>query len=280
MTRSGSDGDADASRGSFRDLAAAVIALARENDIGIVASGVAFYLFNSLVPLLLFLFIGLSATDRLGPAVELVGAVAGIDVRAFLGLLDSIVGDDADRRRAAVIAGLILLWSSLRLVQAINVSFQTIHNVRHEHSLLGTVLDSLLVFATIILVVPAVSLLAVALTVLTDVSALRLISAPLLCVVLFGGFLPMYSRFSDPETTLPQAFPGAALAAVAWALCAVGLRLYVSTSESVRLYGVAGGVLLLLTWLYVGGLTLLIGAVLNAVLTDSVDVDADERPDE
>ena len=264
---------------TVRDLASEVVALARENDIGIVASGVAFYLFNSLVPLLLFAFIGLSVTGWLGPGIELFGAVAGVDVRETVALLDSVVGDDADRRRAGVIAGLILLWSSFRLVQAINVSFQAIHGVRHEHSLLGTVLDSLIVFATIILVVPVVSLLAVALTAATDVSAVRVGSAPLQCIVLFGVFLPMYYRFSDPETTLLQAFPGAALAAVAWVLCAGGLRLYISTSEGVRLYGVAGGVLLLLTWLYLGGLMLLLGAVLNAVLTDGLDVDADDRSD-
>jgi len=278
MRPPGSDDTRGLSRASVTELAAAVVALARKNDIGIVASGVAFYLFNSLVPLLLFAFIGLSAAGWLGPAVGLFGAVAGIDAGALAASLDSIVGDDADRRRAVVIAGLILLWSSLRLVQAINVSFQTMHGVRHEHSLLETVLDSLIVFATIIVLVPVGSLLVVALTVATDVSVVRAVSAPLLCVVLFGGFLPMYYRFSAPETTLSQAFPGAALAAVAWALCAVGLRLYISTSQSVRLYGVAGGVLLVLTWLYVGGLTLLAGAALNAVLTGSVDIDAGERP--
>ncbi|WP_144796802.1 YihY/virulence factor BrkB family protein [Halorubrum depositum] len=277
MRPSGPDDAGGRSRASVREVAAAVVAVARENEIGIVASGVAFYLFNSLVPLLLFAFIGLSSVGWLGPAVELFGAVSGVDAGALAASLDSVVGDDADRRRAVVIAGLILLWSSLRLVQAINVSFQTIQNVRHEHSLLETVLDSLIAFATIIVVVPAVSLLVVALTVATDVSVVRAVSVPLLCVALLGGFLPMYYRFSAPETTLSQAFPGAALAAVAWSLCAVGLRLYISTSQSVRLYGVAGGVLLVLTWLYVGGLVLLAGAALNAVLADSVDVD--ERPD-
>lgn len=273
MRSSGSDESGDVSPASLRGLATAVIAVARNNEIGIVASGVAFYLFNSLVPLLLFGFIGLSSVGWLGPAIELFGAVTGVDAAELVASLDTIVGDDADRRRAVLIAGLILLWSSLRLVQAINVSFQTIQNVRHEHSLLETVLDSLIVFATIIVVVPVASLLVVALTVATDVSVVRTVSVPLLCVVLLGGFLPMYYRFSAPETTLSQAFPGAALAAVAWAICVVGLRLYISTSESVKLYGVAGGVLLALTWLYVGGLVLLTGAALNAVLADSVDVD-------
>ncbi|MFW5963599.1 MAG: YihY/virulence factor BrkB family protein [Natronomonas sp.] len=278
MSSSGPDENGDDSSTSVRNLTSEVVELTRENDISLVASGVAFYLFNSLVPLLLFVFIGLSATGRLGPAIGLFGTVAGLDVGEFVASLESVVGDDADRRRAAVIAGLILLWSSLRLVQAVNVSFQAIHNVRHESSLLGTILDSLIVFATIIVVVPAVSLLVVALMVVTDVPIVSVVGFPLLCVVLLGGFLPMYYRFSGPETTLLQAFPGAALAAVAWVLCAVGLRLYVSTSESVRLYGVAGGIMLLLTWLYIGGLMLLTGAALNAVLTDGVGGDTDEGP--
>lgn len=279
MSPSGPADEVDISRTSVRDISVAVVALARKNDIGIVASGVAFYLFNSFVPLLLFAFVGLSTAGWLGPAVGLFGGVAGTDAGALAASLESVVGDDANRRRAVVIAGLILLWSSLRLVQAINVSFQRIHGVRQEHSLVETVLDSLIVFATIVVIVPIGSLLVVGLTVATDVSVIRAVSAPLLCVMLFGAFLPMYYRFSAPETTLSQAFPGAALAAVAWALCAVGLRLYITTSQSVRLYGVAGGVLLMLTWLYVGGLMLLAGAALNAVLTGNVEIDAGEYLD-
>jgi membrane protein len=278
MRSSEPEGPGDETPSSLRQLSSRLVARARENDITIVASGVAFYLFNSIVPLLLFVGIGLSATGWLGPAIEQFGAVAGIEVKRLFASVDAVVADNTDRRRATIIAGLILLWSSLRLVQAINVSFQAIHNVRHEQSLLGTVVDSVLVFATIIVVVPAVSLLVVPLMVVTDVSIVSVVSAPLLWVVLLGGFLPMYYRFSDPESTLIQAFPGAALAAGAWAVCAVGLRLYISTSESVRLYGVAGGVLLLLTWLYIGSLMLLSGAALNAVLTDSTDVDVDGRP--
>ena len=56
-------------------------------------------------------------------------------------------------------------------------------------------------------------------------------------------------------------------------------RLYVTLSSSVRLYGVAG-VLLVLSWLYVGDLALLLGAATNAVLGGYVDLDADWLPDD
>jgi membrane protein len=53
---------------------------------------------------------------------------------------------------------------------------------------------------------------------------------------------------------------------------------YAGVSRSVDLYGVVGGLLLLLTWLYVGGLALLLGVVVNAVLAGRVDPDTVWRP--
>lgn len=88
----------------------------------------------------------------------------------------------------------------------------------------------------------------------------------------------MYYRFPGRAITLREAFPGAAFVAVSWTVCAITFRLYVTSAEGVRLYGVIGGLLLLLTWLYIGGLTLLVGAILNAVLGDRVEVN-DQRPD-
>ncbi|WP_254830684.1 YihY/virulence factor BrkB family protein [Haloglomus salinum] len=48
----------------------------------------------------------------------------------------------------------------------------------------------------------------------------------------------------------------------------IGDSLYASTSQSVQLYGVAGGVLLLLTWMYVVGMALPVGTILNVVVAE------------
>jgi membrane protein len=61
--------------------------------------------------------------------------------------------------------------------------------------------------------------------------------------------------------------PGAALGVVLWLVASAGFFLYVSTiGTSNAAYGAFGGVIVLLTWLWITNLMLLFGAELNAVI--------------
>lgn len=56
------------------------------------------------------------------------------------------------------------------------------------------------------------------------------------------------------------------VAVVGWTLLEVGFEIYVRMSSTAELYGVVG-IILLVTWLYVGALVVLFGATVNAVVT-------------
>ena len=61
--------------------------------------------------------------------------------------------------------------------------------------------------------------------------------------------------------------PGSALAVLLWIILSLGLKLYVEHFINYNVvYGPITGVIILMMWLYVSGLTLLIGGELNAVL--------------
>jgi membrane protein len=61
--------------------------------------------------------------------------------------------------------------------------------------------------------------------------------------------------------------PGSAFAVVAWVLASIGLRVYVNYFGNYNAtYGSIGGVILLLFWLYVSGVTLLVGGEINSVI--------------
>jgi membrane protein len=61
--------------------------------------------------------------------------------------------------------------------------------------------------------------------------------------------------------------PGSAFAGIAWTAVSLGLRAYVSHFTNYNAtYGSIGGVILLLLWLYLSGLTLLIGGEVNSVI--------------
>ncbi|MGA2539349.1 MAG: YihY/virulence factor BrkB family protein [Terracidiphilus sp.] len=59
--------------------------------------------------------------------------------------------------------------------------------------------------------------------------------------------------------------PGGAIGITGWLLCSLGLRIYIYYFHSYSLtYGSLGAVIILLTWFYISGLMLLLGAEINS----------------
>jgi membrane protein len=59
--------------------------------------------------------------------------------------------------------------------------------------------------------------------------------------------------------------PGGAIGIIGWLLCSLGLRVYIYFFHSYSLtYGSLGAVIMLLTWFYITGLMLLLGAEINS----------------
>jgi membrane protein len=257
-------------------LTKSVLAVANERNIKMTAASVAFYSFNTAIPLALLVFVGLSyfgGIELLDQAIEI---VAGVRARQFQSIADRIGDEPPGRWRAAVIAGGILLWSAFRMFQAVDSSFAEVYDERKEASLAETLIDTVIVLVAVIVGVLVVGVAGALLSFRAEGPVWVPYTTGLLFVVLFVAFLPMYYVFPRVETSLGGAVPGAVLAAVGWAVSAVFFRLYLSLSSNP--YGLAGAVLLLLTWLYVGGLVLLLGVVLNAVLGRHVEVDYDWLP--
>ncbi len=72
--------------------------------------------------------------------------------------------------------------------------------------------------------------------------------------------------FPADDVTVREALPGAVFAGVSWTVLGTVFGVYAAQAGGAQLYGVLGGVLLLLVWFYFAGLVLLLGAALNAVL--------------
>ncbi|GAA0249459.1 YihY/virulence factor BrkB family protein [Haladaptatus pallidirubidus] len=108
---------------------------------------------------------------------------------------------------------------------------------------------------------------------------IELLNPIVLVVALVISFFPMYYLFPSVETTPRGVLPGTVFAAVGWTALQGLFQIYVQVVGS-SASGVLGAVLLLVTWLYFSGLVLLIGAVLNAVLshrTETADKQEETR---
>ncbi|MFC7239137.1 YihY/virulence factor BrkB family protein [Saliphagus sp. GCM10025317] len=242
-----------------------VVAVARENGFALVAAGVAFYIFNTLIPLVIFVLIGMTTVGWLESILQLAAPAFGADPESLISTMDGMIGEGSGRGRAAAIAAAILAWSSFTTFQSINRAFGHVYGVQAERSLRQTARDTCLVLVTVALALVSIIVVQVGLLTTAGKTVALVVSLPLLAVALFAVFFPMFYQFSPSAVTFREALPGAVLVAVSWTVGAFGFRLYLTTAESVELYGVAGAVMLLLTWLYLGALALLAGIVLNAV---------------
>ncbi|WP_254536113.1 YihY/virulence factor BrkB family protein [Halomarina litorea] len=257
----------------LRSVARTAVTVAREQQVTVAAASLGYHAFNTLIPLTLFAVIALSLLGQFGLAARAVEALVGISAGGVESSLTSLTENATGRTRAGVLAFLILAWSVVQTFQTTNAAFERVYGVREEVSLVQKALD----IATVTVAVPLaiVILGAVGLALVSALGGtLFVVVVPLVVlVVLTAAFLPLYYVLPGEDVTVREALPGAVFAATTWTLLGLFIRVYASMSRSVQFYGVVGGLLLLLTWLYLGGLVILVGAVLNAVLADRVDVD-------
>lgn len=249
-----------------------LVAASREENLAMMAAGLAYHAFNSLIPALLLAFAAMAHFGELADLSPLLATTTGMSPDVSREHLQQIGNNTTGQLRAVVIAGLIFLWSSGRLFESMRSAFEEVYGVTESKPRGGLLLDVAVAFGTMAAALVVITVLGFALTNVLSGVVLWLATPLLLVVVLFVVFFPMYYLFPHSSVDVREATPGAAFAAVAWALSGIGFRLYATTSQSVQLYGVAGGLLLLLTWLYVGGFTLLLGVTLNGVVADRIDL--------
>lgn len=251
-----------------------VLAVSRERHLSVTAAGLAYHMFSAAIPLFLLAFLGLSltgSTDALVPGLE---AVAGSGATRFL---RRNVGNGAGRRRAAVIAAVLLLWNAVRMFESLHGSFAELYGERKEASALERLINVALGLLVVAAAFALLAVVGVALSFVVTHAAWPYLGPVVLFVALVVVFFPLYYVF-PLDTTVRESLPGTVFTAATWTLSGVGFRLYATTSQSVQLYGVIGAVLLVLAWFYVAALVLLVGVVLNAVLANEVSPDYDWLP--
>lgn len=90
----------------------------------------------------------------------------------------------------------------------------------------------------------------------------------LLAAIMFAVLGLLYAASQDKKRPVKTIIPGAAVALVAWLTVSIGFSVYVENFANFSLiYGALGGMIVLLTWLYMTSFILILGAEFNASLT-------------
>ncbi|MDQ2050587.1 YhjD/YihY/BrkB family envelope integrity protein [Natronolimnohabitans sp. A-GB9] len=249
------------------EFATDVVRLARTEQLTLLAAGVAFYGFLSLVPILL-LALGIAASLG-GEALadQLTAAASGILTPSAQELLAETVLDETGRQSATVVGAFGLLWGSSRVLRGLDRAFSQIYGTAASKSFLDSVWDATIVFLVITfgLILVAVLEAMIRLVPFLGVSVV----GPILVVLgLVVTFLPLYVVFPDSDVRIREALPGTIVAAVGWFALSRTFTIYAQFATEQVVYGALGAVFLVLVWLYVGAIILVFGAVLNAVIAD------------
>jgi YihY family inner membrane protein len=257
-----------------------VVEQAQEDEITFLAASIAYYAFVSLIPLLLFMFLVASVVGGQELANQIVDQSSEYLAPAGQDAIEGAITGEEGRGGATIAGFVVLLWSALKLFRGLDTAFSIVYGAGLEKSIVGQILNALLVFIPMLIAVLGMLALGTVTALIPDIPFFSL--TPIFALIALSiVFLPVHYVLPDVDgLTVRQAIPGAVLTGMGWAILHALFGIYAANAGQYDAYGVIGGILLLLTWLYIGGIIIILGAVLNYVLmtrdNDSPDDDGEE----
>ncbi len=251
-------------------FAKGVIAGIQEKNVPFMAGSIAYQAFISLIPLLVLVFFTVSILGDEQFATEVGAATEGFLPESGQLLLEEAIVDSPATAGSTIIGLVIVLWGSLKIFRGLDTAFSEIYDSTAENSFVEQIQDALIAFGAIGIAVLAAGVASIVFAFFPDSLLLGVLNPVVLVVGLTLAFLPMYYRFPDVELSVRDVLPGVVVAAVGWTALQSLFQVYVSFASGSESAGPVGAILLLLTWLYFGGLILLAGAVVNATYTGQI----------
>ncbi|TKX62277.1 YihY/virulence factor BrkB family protein [Halorubrum sp. ASP1] len=251
--------------------------LAIDRQVTFLAAAIAYYAFVSLVPALLLLVVVATAVFGETIAAQLVAATGDFLTPAGEEAVVLAVSSAGGRTGASLLGVGVLLWSTLKVFRGLDTAFVSLYGGDQTPGFLKQVADAASVVVGVGLglgAMVAVGAFVAAANALPLVEVASVLALPVLLAVVF---LPMYYLLPQPAVGVREALPGAAFAAVGWTLLQAGFQVYAAGAAQYQAYGVIGGILLLVTWLYLAAVVVVLGGVVNVVLADRGD-GGDGRP--
>jgi membrane protein len=263
----------------WKDVLSRVRRAARDDQVGLLAAGVAFYAFFALFPALaaLVALYGLvSSPAEVAQQVAGLSAVLPSGVQQVLrGQLERVAGSSSDALGWGLgVSVALALWGASKGVRGLVKAMNAAYDAEEERGFLKqTGLVLLLTLGGLVATGLAVALVAIFPAVFgaLDLGAAGRVLAEVLRWAVLAGLvllaLAVLYRYGParPRPRWRRVAPGALFAALAWLLASVALSLYVSWFGSYQqTFGSLAAVAVLLMWFFVGALAIVLGAEINA----------------
>jgi membrane protein len=255
---------------------------AGDDNVGLLAAGVAFYAFLAFVPLLAatVLVYGLAAEpETVAKHIQELFGVLPRDAAALIGdqLKSMTESPDAAKGWSLVVAIALAVYGASKGSGAIVTALNIAYEVKESRGFIKSTLLSLAMTlgALVVLVIAAAGI-----SVMGWVEAffpgfpawahnLFRILFWAAAVVAVGFGLAATYRYAPNRPDAPWVWisPGSAAATLLWLVASLGFGLYVSQFGNYNAtYGSLGGVVVFLTWLYLSAYIVLMGGEMNSEL--------------
>ncbi len=264
------------------------------DQMPLMAAGVAFYAFLSLVPTLIAatLVYGLVTTpDQVKSQIDSLSSVLPKDAATLVGgqMTELATAKSTGLGIGLVISLALALWSASggtgNLITAVNTAYdekETRNFVKKRGLALALTVGAIIVFVvttSLVAVFPAVAnALNVNGAVRFGLEALRWV---VLLAVLMGALAVLYRLAPDrDDPKIRWVSVGAVVAVVVWAVASIVFSIYVNNFGSYgKTYGALAGIVILLTWLWLSIVAVLLGAEINAEMEKQTVKDTTTGPD-
>lgn len=238
-------------------------------NLTFMASSLAYHAFVSLLPLLLMLLALVSTVGDSTLEQGLFELTQAILTPSASEMLVTELRRASASTSISILSVAFLVWGTLRIFWGLDTAFSVIYDSEVENTIPNRIVDGLLVLATVTIAVLA------ALTVEAEIAPFAggVLGWASERLALFVGlaltFFPMYYLFPDQEDMrLPEVLPGVLIATFGLTVLESLFSFYVTFSSQSPERNVVIAFLLLLTWLYLSSLVVLVGAVVNVVVSN------------
>ncbi len=246
----------------------------KKQNISAYAASIAFFLFLSIVPMLIMICTIIPYTPL--TEANLVQAVRDLVPEMVEPLAESLVSNVYDKSAGILsVAVIATIWSAGKGVMALMRGLNAIGDVEENRNyFLVRAIASLYTLVMLIVVILALFLNVfgnqlVNLTLYRFPGLQELVSFLMnfrfvvVWVVLTLVFAAIYAYVPDEKLKFKEQIPGATFAAVVWSVFSWGFSVYVTYGNSYGIYGSLSIIIIVLLWLYFCMYIMMIGAWLN-----------------
>ena len=259
-----------------------------EKNISAYAASTAFFIFLSLVPMLMVICTMIPYT----PLTEenLTSAITEVTPDLIDGLVKDLVTDVYQRSSTILpVATIVMIWTAAKGVMALMGGLNAINDVQERRNyfvvwFIAAIYTVVMLIATVIALVMMVLGSRLVDVVLARIPQLEVIFSLVInlrfifsWIVLTLLFAVIYTFVPSKKLCFREQIPGASFTAVVWSVFSWGFSIYINYSDSFSIYGSLSLIIIAMIWMYFCMYIIMIGAYLNCFFSPVNKVLLDRR---